>query len=70
MEKSLRFFSSIHKMLLLREVKIKGEPKPFRFQLFLLENEELLSLMEKWWVEEAVEGKPGHVLGKNCVQSK
>lgn len=56
-EKNFTFSWIRHKMIMLSEVNMPSNTKPFGFQV--------LQLMEKWWREEVVIGKSGYVMGKN-----
>lgn len=69
-EKTLNYHESDHITIILKEVSVPKDPKPFRFQLFWLEREELLPLIESWWWDEEVEGKPGYVFSKKLKALK
>lgn len=59
-----RFFNSDHRLCLLRDKDFSRTPKPFRFQLFWLNDEEILERINEWCNSDKTEGKPGLVLGK------
>lgn len=60
----------VYRMFALQEVWVPSAPKPFWFQLFWLENKELMPLMKIWWKEEELKGKPGYILGKKLSTLK
>lgn len=64
-EKSLCFFKSDHRVLLLKSTTIiKGRPKPFRFQPHWFEEPDLMQLIKPWWNEMQFSGNAGFVLHK------
>lgn len=48
-EKVGNMAKSDHRMLWLEKEISKGGPRPFQFQLYWLEQKNIIQLMEQWW---------------------
>lgn len=69
-EKPLGFYNSDHRLLLLQDECLMGGPIPFKFELFWLQDTEILKLMEEWWIQYEIDGKAGFVLSKKLKNLK
>lgn len=53
------YHNSDHRLLVLEDSGRAVGPKPFRFELYWLNDAELLDLLKSWWESAEVAGKPG-----------
>lgn len=61
-EKTLGFSGSDHRMVTVESSRVANGPKPSRFELYWLREDDLLKSMKEWWESDNVVGKPGYVL--------
>lgn len=64
------FYKSDHRLLLLQDSAVGFGPKPFRFEKFWLEREDLIPLLRQWWEADHTQGRPGYVLFKKLKNLK
>lgn len=57
-------------MVILHDANLGKGPKPFRFELYWLNNADLLPNMKLWWDSVEVSGTPGYVLKEKLKNLK